>query len=193
MFKKFFIVFSLFLISSNTLLASEREVVFGPEDFTVTKDAEYVSEPIQVDGFDNLIVQFDFDTTTLDKTPSLDTLIYGWTGEGVEHELGRIDGLVGSDATEIGSMTIPTEMNGEVRLYARVVANTVSDTAFLRNIMITGTKKEAEKCSLKNGNLKEFVDYFRTNHFTQSGRGEYGLIGQYVRQEAKNCLRFRSR
>ena len=112
---------------------------------TIDKDHAYRSAPVDGSQYLDMTWSFDYDTSDLDASPTPDSLSYGWTVAGVDHVIGTMDGLAGSNnSAEIGftAKQLPTGALADgLSVYAKVTANTSSDIVKLTNIKLEGTDK----------------------------------------------------
>lgn len=65
----------LFSGAAKTLYAETLYTSSGP--IVVTNTQPYISEPVTITGSTNMQLRFEYDTTKLDATPSLDSFSYG--------------------------------------------------------------------------------------------------------------------
>jgi hypothetical protein len=129
------VVFLCF-ISTAPASAQERKTLFTLPNYVVTKTTPLVTTNLDVASYTDLELYFEFDTTTLDATPTVDILRYGFNTT----ELGFIAGKAGAASSEVGSSTVSIETLEEVvRLYFTAFSNaTTSDSARLSNLRLSG-------------------------------------------------------
>jgi hypothetical protein len=110
---------------------------------TVDSTAEFSSGIIDASNQENLMFSFNFDASKLDATPAVDSFTYGWRNGGGNNDLSTFIGLVGSDVSEVSSISVPLPLSAQVpdlEVYVYVSSDNTSpaDEVVLTNIIVTG-------------------------------------------------------
>lgn len=140
-------------------IAQAATTLHGPENQDITMvGGEYVSAVIDASSYENLLFSFDYDSTKLDGTD--DSFTYGWRDGSGNHDLGTVDGEVGSTAVEVDSVSVPlppAAAVADLEVYVFVTASpgNESDQVELTAITVTGDEVEVPPAAAPDGTLND--------------------------------------
>lgn len=117
---------------------------FSQPTATVNRISPYVSSSVDGELYQSLTLSFNYDSQSMDATPSVDTFQYGWSNSSSSGALGTLNGATGNDAGEIGSVSISlpsSALSTGLTVNAAVSANSDTDQVVMTNIKLEGTLK----------------------------------------------------